>query len=188
MLTPLPEMESEISDTTLTGPNLAFRRTAFINGTLHKLTITTSTVTTCALNNCIILNSTIKDCSLSDCNITNSTLVDCKIINSALHESLFLKSKLSGCNVTTSFLTIRKIPLEMRRMIFKDCLKIKGGKSPALLIALRGDKELYEQALEVYYKISYFTITPDCGRASERKLLEGLLPRALPEINMLRIE
>ncbi|KAH9216566.1 hypothetical protein DL95DRAFT_460154 [Leptodontidium sp. 2 PMI_412] len=187
MSTPLPEMESEISDTTLTGPNLAIRRAAFVRGTLHRLTITTSTLTTCTLANCIITNSTIKDCSLSNCNISTSTLVKCKITNSALHESPFLKSKLSGCRVMNSPSILRKILLELRRMIFKDCLKIQDGKSPALLIALRSDKELYEQALEVYYKIIYFTVTPELGGARERELLEELSPRALSGIEMLRI-
>lgn len=63
---------------------------------------------------------------------------------------------------------MRKIPFELRGMIFKDWLGIKDGKSPVLLIALRGDKELYEQALEVYYKINYFTLTTDPAHPKPR--------------------
>ena len=167
-----PDMESEISDTTLTGSRLSLRRTAFVNSTLSKLNITTSTLTTCSLSNCTISTSTIKDCTLSNCNITNSTL----------HESPFVKSKLSGCQVTTSPLALRRFPTELRDMIFKDCLQIEEGKSPALLIALRGDKELYEEALEVYYKTNYCSM----GKAMIQRI-NDLSPKAISRIKDIRI-
>ena len=177
-------MENEISSTTLTGPNLIFRRTTFLDTTLSKLTITTSNLTSWNLSNAKITSSTIKNCTLSNCNITNSTLVDCKVTNSTLHESPFVKSKLSGCQVTTSVLTLRKIPFELRGMILKYCLKFVKGKSPALLVALRGDKELYEQALEVYHETNYLTLPEN----SQIEFIYGLPTKALSRVRMLRIK
>ncbi|KAK0129541.1 hypothetical protein ONS96_000106 [Cadophora gregata f. sp. sojae] len=183
MATQLPEMENEISSTTLKGPDLRFRRTTFFKASLHELTITTSTLTSCILTNSTISSSTIKDCTISNCNIANSTLVDCKLTNCNLQESPFVKSKLSGCQVTTSSLTLRKFPFELRGMIFKDCLKIEGGKSPQLIVALRGDKELYEQALEVYYKVNYLTLPND----NQIEYLERISAKALSRVSMLRV-
>ncbi|PVH74573.1 hypothetical protein DL98DRAFT_537358 [Cadophora sp. DSE1049] len=164
---PPSDMENEITDTTLTGPNLTFRRTTFLNTTLHKLSITASTFTCCNLVKTNITGSTIKNCTLSNCNISNSTLVDCKLTNSTLHESPFVKSKLSGCHVTTS---------------------IVSGKSPALLVALRGDKELYEQALAVYYQVNYLELESWQSYDIHANIVKSLSAKARFNVRMLRIK
>jgi len=69
-------------------------------------------------------------------------------------------------------------------MILKYCLKIVKGKSPALLVALRGDKELYEQALEVYHETNYLTLPEN----SQIEFIYGLPTKALSRVRMLRIK
>jgi hypothetical protein len=69
--------------------------------------------------------------------------------------------KTNGCAVTTSPLALRKFPAKIRENIFQFCVRIKDQKSPALLIALRGDKEMYQEAINLYYKVNLFTVSND---------------------------
>ena len=59
---------------------------------------------------------------------------------------------------------LRRVPPEIRRMIFKYCLKrnvnAKRHTTPSLLAALRAAPGLYDEALEVYYKINIVVLTP----------------------------
>jgi hypothetical protein len=45
----------------------------------------------------------------------------------------------------------RTFPPEVREMIFKPCLEGEGN-NPDLLVALRGDRELYAEAICLFYK------------------------------------
>jgi hypothetical protein len=78
---------------------------------------------------------------------------------------------MDGCNVTTSPLAIRKFPPGVREMIFQRCIdtkdnKEKYNKSPPIIVSLRSDKELYQEAIEVFYKLNLFRLTwktaPSC--------------------------
>ncbi|KAE9371263.1 hypothetical protein N431DRAFT_467453 [Stipitochalara longipes BDJ] len=46
------------------------------------------------------------------------------------------------------------LPIELRDMVFAFSLVRTDGKTPALLLALRGDKEMYLQALKVFYHVN----------------------------------
>lgn len=50
-----------------------------------------------------------------------------------------------------------KLPVEIREMIFKEVLVCKG-KTPPLLAAVRGNKELYDEALAISRKLKVVSI------------------------------
>jgi hypothetical protein len=51
---------------------------------------------------------------------------------------------------------LHKLPPELREEIFKPLLVNWNGKTPSLIKALRPDKTLYSEALEIFYKHSRF--------------------------------
>jgi hypothetical protein len=58
-------------------------------------------------------------------------------------------------------LGLRAFPPEIREMIFTfSNVLIWTGKTPALLMALRGDRELYDEALDYFYKKNIFKLHP----------------------------
>jgi len=52
---------------------------------------------------------------------------------------------------------LHKLPPELRAEIFKPMLINWNGKTPALIKALRFDKKLYNEALDIVYKQNTFT-------------------------------
>jgi hypothetical protein len=60
---------------------------------------------------------------------------------------------------------LHSLPLEIRDMVFKECLVMDKKQpratraTPALLIALRGDWALYQEALKWFYALNRFTLT-----------------------------
>jgi hypothetical protein len=69
-----------------------------------------------------------------------------------------------------STIHLRLLSAELRDMIFSLLLLRSDGKTPALLIALRQDQELYTQALRVYYKVNEMEVL----RRGGLEWLEGL--------------
>jgi hypothetical protein len=53
---------------------------------------------------------------------------------------------------------LRKFPPEIRDLIFTPCLLFshKDDPAPTLLAALRPDGKLYEEALDIFYKMNEF--------------------------------
>ena len=65
---------------------------------------------------------------------------------------------MGSCQVTFSPLALRRFPPEIRSLIFAHTAEYNG-KTPNIIKALRGDEELYCEALELMYKVSTFWIT-----------------------------
>jgi uncharacterized protein YjbI with pentapeptide repeats len=115
----------------------------------------------------VVHDSTFDNCKLDRTTIHNSTFKNCRLINCVVRDSSFVDSKLHETNTansdflrttnTRSRLAFRKFPPEVREMIFRRCLYF-GGKTPSLLIALRGDPELYREALVLFYKLNIFRL------------------------------
>src|ERR1700709_2617764 len=60
----------------------------------------------------------------------------------------------------TTFFRLRDLPIEIRILIFRLCVATPdNNQTPALIKALRGDPQLYHEALEVYYAINTFTMS-----------------------------
>jgi hypothetical protein len=77
---------------------------------------------------------------------------------------------------------LRTFPTEVREMIFKPCLEGEGN-SPALLVALRGDKELYAEAICLFYKANNTYVLSTKNVNSFRDMSE----RALESIKKVKV-
>lgn len=53
---------------------------------------------------------------------------------------------------------LRDYPPEIRELIFTAAIE-SSGETPALIVALRGDKELYYEALQILYRDCTFVVT-----------------------------
>jgi hypothetical protein len=68
-------------------------------------------------------------------------------------------------------------------LIFYGCVHFKNGKTPAILVALRSDPELYYEALQLFYKRNYFTL-----KWSTVDLCKTMSVNALKNIYSLNID
>jgi hypothetical protein len=61
-----------------------------------------------------------------------------------------------------SFFNLRALPVEIRVLIFRCCpiLEWHQDLMPALIVALRGDSQLYHEALEVFYASNILFVSP----------------------------
>ncbi|KAE9378849.1 hypothetical protein N431DRAFT_325846 [Stipitochalara longipes BDJ] len=126
--------------------------------TVRDIEITKTEIRNCILHYVFIQTSKVFNSKLYNCKVSNSTIEGSEVVDTGLHESDFIKSKLIGCKITTSLLSFCKFVPEIRAMIFKLCLSFEKNKTPALLIALRGDIFLYQQAIRLFYKLNCFTL------------------------------
>jgi hypothetical protein len=79
---------------------------------------------------------------------------------------------------------LRAFPPEIREMIFHLSNVLSwSGKTPALLVALRGDQELYHEVLELFYRSNTFTL----HRANEWKTGD-MSASALQSIRALKVD
>jgi hypothetical protein len=62
-----------------------------------------------------------------------------------------------------SYFDLRALPVEIRVLIFRYCLDLvwQDESMPALIAALRGDRQLYHEALEVFYANNILAVSPD---------------------------
>jgi uncharacterized protein YjbI with pentapeptide repeats len=170
-----------MESSTLSG--IAIRKIAIKHCVLRYVEIRTSEISNTTLYQCKVYTSMISNSSFDNCIIFNSTINGCTATNSKVHECKFAKLKTNGCTVTTSPLAFRKFSPEIRETIFRDCVDFKDRKTPPLLIALRGDKELYQEAIQLFYKLNFFRLD---DRIRER--VSTMSANALSTISKLTIE
>ncbi|KAJ5038241.1 uncharacterized protein L3040_007108 [Drepanopeziza brunnea f. sp. 'multigermtubi'] len=189
------DMDAAFEETTFTG-DFAFRRTVFLNCTLRNVSIYASSLTNCelrdvkiytssiaggTLDKCDIANSAVSKSTLNYCDVLSSKITTSQITHSTLIKSAPTKSAVKACEINMSPPVLRKFPIELRQMMFGYCLQIEeDNKSPALLMALRADKELYPEAIEMFYKLNYFTLN-----SVTIKTLDDLSPNAVMGIKNL---
>jgi len=115
-----------------------------------------------------IRNCTLHDVTLRDCQVFNSKLYDCKDLDSTISSSQFFNTKPredclqqseSNQPKPTTTSAFRKLPTELRELIFEQCLNLENQRIPALLAAVRGDTCLYEEAIDIFYKLNPFPLT-----------------------------
>jgi hypothetical protein len=58
-------------------------------------------------------------------------------------------------------LGLRGFTKYIREMIFDHCMPEYSRKTPAILIALRGDQGLYSEAIRLYHAINFYTFRPN---------------------------
>lgn len=100
-------------------------------------------VDTSIANNCQFVYSTLRGIN----KLHRCVLFDCLVGS---------RTTLNHCQVITATLGFRRFPVEIRVLIFLKAIDWKG-TTPPLVIALRGDPQLYREALEQLYKNNWFT-------------------------------
>lgn len=148
-----------IENSTLSG--LTIRKTILKNCVLRHVKIHTSTISNSSMYQCTVYTSTIsEESSLEKCNVLNSTINGCTAIDSDIHESTFTKVKMDRCTITTSPLALCRFAPGIRAKIFGYCTSSRKFKfkTPKILIALRGDSELYQEALRTFYNQNWFVL------------------------------
>ena len=134
--------------------------------TYWDITIDSCTLRSAKLIRCSISTSRLYNCHLSNCTITASTILDSDLYDSALYCCIE-----EGCSSSSSLL--RKFPPEIRAMTFRYAVQ-KPGEGiyrvgrwvPAIVTALRGDMELFSEALRIHYHECALHILP--GNFDER--------------------
>lgn len=145
--------------------------------TLRSHTVHESTLTECTLRNVKLHNSTITNSTLHGCELYNCTICDTKLFNCRLYGANgYLKCEFTDKEVLGSKSQLEKLPAKIRDMIFEKCLGWEG-KTPALLAALRGKKQLYAEALDIFRKSNTFWLrkasVKDFGKMSQ-KAVDGI--------------
>jgi hypothetical protein len=79
-------------------------------------------------------------------------------------------------------LTFSFFPPELREQIFIRCLEWNG-KTPALVVAARGDKQLYEEIIEIFYRTENTFVLHRANRWS----FGNMSQRALLSVRKLKI-
>ncbi|TAQ88009.1 hypothetical protein B7494_g3684 [Chlorociboria aeruginascens] len=119
---------------------------------ISKTSIDDSDVEYSTLNKCTVSNSDLyKTHRINEATISGSTLSHSWLTNCIVKDSYF--DRCQKIHLTCPQLSLRKFPVEVRSIIFEKALKWDG-KGPGLLVALRGDKKLYYEALKVFYDIN----------------------------------
>jgi hypothetical protein len=154
------------------------------DSTLSGVTIRKTMVKNCVLRYVEIHTSTISNSTLEHCQLFNSTIDNGSAEDTMIHECKFRGLKMKRCKVTTSPLGLRRFPPEIRAMIFEYSTPWDSNKAktPEILVALRGDCELYEEAIKTFYKQNWLRI--DVGNFSE---MESMSKKSMARICKLRI-
>ncbi|KAE9378850.1 hypothetical protein N431DRAFT_396722 [Stipitochalara longipes BDJ] len=134
------------------------RKTSFIGCTLRHADIFGSTISGSILSNVKLSNCAIDGSTLNVVRLTNSTVVSSSLVDSKLHETPIANCSMDNCTMTSSPLAFRKFPPEIRSMIFAGCIDFNHRKTPVVLVALRSDKEIYEEAIQIFYKLNWFRV------------------------------
>jgi hypothetical protein len=149
---------------------LIFQNSTLCGIEIHRgVLVRSSALDHVRIHGCTIADSALKKCKLFNCLVWN-----CLLIESEIHETRVQRSSMDSCNVTKSPLALRKFPVEVRKLIFQRCLHTCTNRSPSIIVALRCNKELYPEAIKLYYKLNYFrllsTTVPVCKFTSANAL------------------
>ncbi|KAN0115289.1 hypothetical protein V8E51_004833 [Hyaloscypha variabilis] len=145
-----------VKNSTINGTTI--RKTKFTGCTFRHAEIFGSTIAGSTLSNVKLSNCTIDNSTLTQVHITNCTVVSSSLLDSKLHETKIANCSMDNCTMTSSALALRKFPPEIRAMIFNGCIHFGGFKTPAIIITLRGDKQMYEEAIQIFYKLNWFRV------------------------------
>ena len=136
---------------------------------LDDIQLKDCTIIKCKLRYAEIRPSTISDSSLYKCNLRDCVIKDSDIEDCTAHETKFVRCGIKKSVSTKSPLALRKFPPEIRVNILEysmfadhrwNGLRDLEYGSPAVLVALRPDPDLYAEALQVFYSRRWFDINP----------------------------
>lgn len=155
----------------------------------------------CQFHDCAILHSrilcselfhsNIQLCNTGQSGIQSSKMVKCAAISiivlncqientsiekSEIREAILVESSTTDCEITSSPLTLRRFPVEIRALIYKDVINTN------LLAALRCDSTLYPQAIEMFRKRFPIIIRP--GTAEYQSTIPAVLIQKIDRVTI----
>lgn len=136
--------------------NLSKLSNSTLNGGTHYQTHATG----CSLTNVEFHTSRIQKSKLHNCRVYDCEMIDCEVTSTTIYGGNTLKCQFDKTTFRHSPPSLSKLPIEIRKLIFKPCLEWSG-KTPEPLAALRGDKQLYGEALAIFNEINTFHIDGD---------------------------
>jgi hypothetical protein len=128
------------------------------NNTISGVIIRKTILRNCVLRHVELHTSTITDSSLEQCEIYNCSIDNSTAEDSKLHECNWRELQTHRCIVSTSPLALRRFPPEIRTLILQRCMDYADRRTPAIILALRGDPELYQEAIRLFYKLNWLRI------------------------------
>ncbi|XMA08856.1 hypothetical protein WAI453_001647 [Rhynchosporium graminicola] len=144
--------------------------------TFEKCQINQNTVMSCTLRHVDLTGCNISFCNLDHCRLSDCTVTTCDLVNTTFHDSESTESWLEDREIITCPLALRRFSPDLRALIFERCIDFTKKKTPVILVALRGDPELYQEALRCFYRLNMFRIRgqnlSDCEKMSERAVAE----------------
>ena len=164
------------------------------SSTLTSINLEKSTLNACTLTNLTIHNSTITPLGFDELphpwlysqilklsfSITGSKLYKCKMLNMKEIKDC----ELHECELAFERCTLEKFLVEVRRMIFELCLRRnRYERGFALIAALRGIGEIYQEALEVFRKLNWFLF--EYGDVQMFKLLPNIVVSTIRKITVM---
>jgi hypothetical protein len=123
-----------------------------IGGQITGINVRAFEIRNASLFDCEIFASKIFHSSLKKCKVFNSEIDASNIFDSKLHEVKLAGCGTVCCKISTASLALRRFPPEIRRMILDLCINPDFGITPPVVIALRGEPQLYGEALETWDK------------------------------------
>ncbi|CAG8954589.1 hypothetical protein HYFRA_00004506 [Hymenoscyphus fraxineus] len=155
-------------------PNFYIRRSHLQGCTMHACKLSRATVVDSQLlYGCEMEFVTVARCYVGPALVGHSTFIEstasyCQILQTTMQKCLRFENKYNKCKIRDSVPFLRRLPREIRLAIFRyaiddppypyleDPAIIHHPKLRNLIVALRGDQELYHEALEVRDRWSYF--------------------------------
>jgi hypothetical protein len=111
-------------------------------------------------DDCLLRVVTTNDCLVNDSQFFNSTINRSILKNCVLFDCTWdEETTMEHCQVITETLAFRRFPSVVRTLIFEHAVE-GNGVMPPLIVALRGDQQLYREALNVFSKKNEFVY---CG-------------------------
>ncbi|CZT50561.1 uncharacterized protein RSE6_11569 [Rhynchosporium secalis] len=112
--------------------------------TFEKCQLNQNTVISCTLRHVDLTGCNIS-CNLDHCRLSDCTVTTCDLVNTTFHDSESTESWLEDCEIITCPLALRRFSPDLRALIFERCIDFTKKKTPVILVALRGDPELYQE-------------------------------------------
>ncbi|CAG8970757.1 hypothetical protein HYALB_00001542 [Hymenoscyphus albidus] len=158
----------------LYNPTWYIRRSYLQGCTMHACKLSRAAVADsqlldgCELEFVMVARCNVGPALVSQSTYIESTAIYCRLIKTTMQKCLHFENRYSDCKIEESLSFLRRLPQEIRIMIYRYSIddppypyleltaRIHYPKLRNLIVALRGDQELYHEVLEVRDRWSYF--------------------------------
>lgn len=145
-----------------------------IGGQIEGIAVRGYEIRNANLWNCQIYTSKISHSALHSCKIYSSKIEYSNIFHTTLHEVKHARCGLSCCETSKASLALKRFPPELRNMILAACIQPLFGITPNVVIALRGEPQLYQEALGAWDAQCVVSLKPETyGQYEELVMKRG---------------